>query len=89
MKNVKKGGLRSSRVPHAGGGAALKSGAVVGGGGGGTSSYYEQFYGLALEAQHFPDSAHHQSDPAWPTVVLRAGETYRQRTGYRLWIEGS
>jgi galactose mutarotase-like enzyme len=39
---------------------------------------------LVLEAQTYPDGVNHQSDPAWaPSPVLRAGEDYRQRTGYR------
>lgn len=44
---------------------------------------YVHWGALALEAQHFPDAVHHQGDPRWPSVVLRAGQTYRQRTGYR------
>lgn len=41
-------------------------------------------FALALEAQMLPDSIHHQRDPAWaPSPVLRAGEMYQQRTGYR------
>jgi aldose 1-epimerase len=37
--------------------------------------------GLCLEAQHFPDSPNR---PAFPSVVLEPGETYRQTTVYRL-----
>jgi aldose 1-epimerase len=41
-------------------------------------------YGLrsayCLEAQHFPDSP---NQPAFPSVVLKPGETYRQTTVYR------
>jgi aldose 1-epimerase len=36
--------------------------------------------GLCLEAQRFPDAIHH---PAFPSVVLRPGEVYRQQTVYR------
>lgn len=36
--------------------------------------------GLCLEAQHFPDSPNR---PAFPSTVLRPGETYRQTTVYR------
>jgi len=36
--------------------------------------------GLALEAQHFPDSPNHAH---FPSTVLDPGETYRQRTEYR------
>ncbi len=35
--------------------------------------------GFCLETQHFPDSPHH---PAFPTVVLKAGETFRSTTEY-------
>lgn len=36
---------------------------------------------FCLEAQHFPDSP---NQPAFPSVVLRPGQTYRQTTVYRL-----
>ena len=48
--------------------------------GGGT---YVHWGALALEAQLFPDAVHHQGEARWPSVVLRAGETYRQQTAYR------
>jgi len=35
---------------------------------------------FCLEAQHFPDSP---NQPAFPSVVLKPGETYRQSTVYR------
>jgi aldose 1-epimerase len=41
---------------------------------------YRQYWGLALETQHFPDSVNH---PNFPTYVLRAGETYRSSTVYQ------
>jgi aldose 1-epimerase len=41
---------------------------------------YERRSGLCLEAQRFPDAIHH---PAFPSVVLRPGETYRHRTVHR------
>lgn len=41
---------------------------------------YEQYAGLCLETQHFPDSPNH---PNFPTTVLRAGEQYHQLTIYR------
>jgi aldose 1-epimerase len=41
---------------------------------------YQKFAGLCLEAQHYPDSPHH---PNFPSVILRAGERYRQKTSYR------
>ena len=42
--------------------------------------------GLALETQHFPDSP---NQPAFPSTVLRPGETYRSRTVYRFSVEGA
>ncbi|MFN7932658.1 MAG: aldose epimerase family protein [Bryobacteraceae bacterium] len=36
--------------------------------------------GLCLETQHFPDAPHH---PDFPSIVLRAGDTYRSATQYR------
>jgi aldose 1-epimerase len=39
---------------------------------------------FCLEAQHFPDSP---NQPAFPTTVLRPGQTYRQTTVYRLSVE--
>lgn len=41
---------------------------------------YGTFYGFCLEMQHFPDSPH---QPAFPSTVLRPGETYRQVTVYK------
>ncbi|WP_394434411.1 aldose epimerase family protein [Streptomyces sp. SGAir0957] len=38
---------------------------------------YRQGDGLCLETQHFPDSPNH---PAFPSTVLRPGETYRSTT---------
>ena len=40
---------------------------------------YDIHTALCLEAQHYPDSINH---PNFPSVVLRPGETYRQRTVY-------
>jgi aldose 1-epimerase len=42
---------------------------------------YEKNIGLCLEAQHFPDSP---NKTAFPTTVLRPGETYTQLTIYKL-----
>lgn len=36
--------------------------------------------GFCLETQHYPDSPNH---PAFPTTLLRAGETFTSRTDYR------
>ncbi len=41
---------------------------------------YGEGAGIALEAQHFPDSANHAH---FPSTSLRAGEIWRQRTEYR------
>ena len=41
---------------------------------------YEQFAGLCLETQHFPDSPNH---PNFPSTVLRAGEAYFEVTIYK------
>jgi len=41
--------------------------------------HYGPFGGLALETQHFPDSPHHM---AFPSTLLRAGETFESQTMY-------
>lgn len=46
-----------------------KSGAVYGLG-----------HAVCLETQHFPDAVNH---PDFPSPILRAGKTYRERTAYR------
>ena len=48
-------------------------GSLVGVGGG----TYRQGDGICLETQHFPDAA---NQPAFPSIVLRPGQTYRSRT---------
>ncbi len=40
---------------------------------------YRKHAGFCLEAQHFPDSV---NQPAFPSVILRPGQTYRQTTIY-------
>lgn len=45
---------------------------------------YEKYGGLCLETQHFPDGPHH---PEFPSTVLRPGQTYRQSTTYRFFVE--
>ncbi|WP_183731083.1 MULTISPECIES: aldose epimerase family protein [Paraburkholderia] len=42
---------------------------------------YRQTDAFALEAQHFPDSPNH---PAFPTTVLKAGETLHETTIWKL-----
>ena len=41
---------------------------------------YRKNQALCLEAQHFPDSVHHDN---FPTTILRPGQTYTQTTIYR------
>ncbi len=41
---------------------------------------YNQRAAVCLETQHYPDSP---NKPAWPSVVLRPGETYRSHCIYR------
>jgi aldose 1-epimerase len=41
---------------------------------------YKQYWGLALETQHFPDAI---NQPNFQTDVLKAGDTYRSTTIYR------
>jgi aldose 1-epimerase len=41
---------------------------------------YKKYAGLCLEAQHFPDSVHHDN---FPSIILKPGETYRQTTIYK------
>jgi aldose 1-epimerase len=41
---------------------------------------YRQYWGIALETQHFPDSVNH---PNFPSYVLHAGDTYRSSTVYQ------
>ena len=41
---------------------------------------YQKHAGLCLEAQHFPDSP---NQPSFPSVILRPGQRYSQRTSHR------
>jgi aldose 1-epimerase len=54
-------------------------GTITGAGGG----LYRQGDGFALETQHFPDSPNR---PAFPSTVLRPGDTYRSTTEYRFGV---
>lgn len=45
---------------------------------------YGRRSGCCLETQHFPDSP---NQPSFPSVVLRPGETYRQRCVYAFGVE--
>jgi aldose 1-epimerase len=49
---------------------------------GGTA--YQHRWGLCLETEHFPNSPNR---PAFPTTLLRPGETYAQTTVYRFSAE--
>lgn len=40
--------------------------------------------GFCLEAQHYPDSPNH---PDFPSTILKPGQTYRQQTRYRFFVE--
>lgn len=44
------------------------------------NTVYGQRYAICLETQHYPDSP---NQPAFPSVVLKPGETYRSRTTYQ------
>ena len=44
---------------------------------------YPQYYGLALETQHFPDSP---NEPQFPSTVLKPGETFHSVTEYRFGV---
>ncbi len=45
---------------------------------------YHQHTGFCLETQHFPDSV---NQPAFPSVILKPGQQYRQKTIYRLGVQ--
>lgn len=45
---------------------------------------YPKHSGFCLETQHYPDSI---NKPAWPSVVLRPGETYRHFTVHKFSAE--
>lgn len=45
---------------------------------------FGSFSGVALETQHYPDSVHH---PKFPTVLLKSGELYDEKTVYKFTTE--
>lgn len=47
----------------------------------GNGGAYQKHFGFCLEAQHYPDSVH---QPAFPSTILRPGETYKQTTIYQV-----
>lgn len=49
--------------------------------GGKAGAQYQDYCFVCLEAQGYPDAINHEN---FPSVVVRAGETYRQTTIYRL-----
>jgi aldose 1-epimerase len=57
-------------------------GSLVGKGG----KAYPMYGAVCLETQHFPDSP---NEPAFPTTVLKAGETYRSTTEYRFSVRAA
>ncbi len=50
----------------------------------GRGGIYRQSAGFAFEPQGFPDAV---NQPQFPTTVLRPGETYRNKVGYRFTTE--
>jgi aldose 1-epimerase len=51
---------------------------------GASGKTYRQSDGVCLETQHFPDSP---NQPAFPSTVLRPGDTYTSKTIYRFSVE--
>jgi len=45
---------------------------------------YKQRFGFCLETQHFPDSP---NQAAFPSTILRPGETYKSRTSYKFSVK--
>jgi len=45
---------------------------------------YRRRYGFCLETQHFPDSP---NQPAFPSTLLRPGDTYRSRTEFAFGVQ--
>jgi aldose 1-epimerase len=48
------------------------------------SGGYQQYDGLCLETQHYPDSP---NKPEFPTTILRPGETYQHKTVHKFSAE--
>jgi aldose 1-epimerase len=47
-------------------------------------AYYDRRSGLCLETQAYPDAVHH---PAFESVILEPGRTYRETAGYRFLVD--
>jgi aldose 1-epimerase len=63
-------------------GIQLYCGNFLGGGAG--EAGYKQHEAFCLETQHYPDSP---NQPAFPTTVLKPGETYRSTTVHKFSVE--
>lgn len=50
----------------------------------GKGTIYTKYSGLCLETQHFPDAPNHSS---FPSIVLRPGQKYQQRTVFKFETE--
>ena len=61
-------------------GVQVYTGNVLSGERGKAGATYGRHAGVCLECQHYPDSPNR---PAFPSTVLRPGQTYRQTTVYR------
>ncbi len=48
---------------------------------GGKHGTYQDYAGLCLETQHFPDTPNH---PHFPTTILKRGETFYSKTVYKM-----
>jgi aldose 1-epimerase len=60
-------------------GVQLYTGNFLGGAKGKDGKTYAHRSAICLETQHFPDSVNHEK---FPSIILRPGETYRQKTVY-------
>jgi aldose 1-epimerase len=47
-----------------------------------TGKTYRQGAGFTLETQHYPDAPNHIGQAGWPTVVVKAGQTFTSRTAF-------
>ncbi len=65
-------------------GIQFYSGNFLNGEKGQDSVTYNRYYGLCLEAQHFPDSP---NQPKFPSTVLLPGEKYTQKTVYKFSVK--
>jgi aldose 1-epimerase len=54
-----------------------------------TGTTYRQGQAFTLETQHYPDSPNHQGEPAWPTVVLPAGQTFTSTTAFKFGVKSA